>query len=373
MLSLLVLIVLCFIIALGVMAFIPQPSSVESLQGTEEVDAPPTPASFKAGSPTDEQRFSSFYSIDSRTGFVTHYNGGNSPDRTPSPVNSAHGETITMGPPRLWHGFESPDMRHSDNTPGGTTSIRNAPTEHTTVISGPRRVDSTHHNPLGNPSPPPASIYSQASMIRPGVGRKNLPVAKNRLNQSFAFPGLTHDVLSPTSLYGSPPPVTTPRGLATEYSPNIYSVLNHHSAPASPGDHPQRKQTYTDRTWKAKLSISTLHSSAASVHSMWMEPTPHKPPPPVLTPDIARFRGSSPYLGPKSASSGNNAPFATSGSNAPRTPKLSERHRTIQHYGAPQPYHPPVKESSFSRKGGHGQVLDPAQWRQLVLNAAAKP
>ncbi|KAI0281447.1 hypothetical protein BGY98DRAFT_1094919 [Russula aff. rugulosa BPL654] len=305
------------------MAFIPQPASVESLQGTEEVDAPPTPASFKAGSPTDEQRFSSFYSIDSRTG--------------------ARGETITMGPPRLWHGFESPDMRHSNNTPGGTTSIiRNAPTEHT---SGPRRVDSAHHNPLGNPSHPPASIYSQASVIRPGVGRKNLPVAKNRLNRSSAFPGLTHDVLSPTSLY----------------------------VPASPGDHPQREQTYTDRTWKAKLSISTLHSSAASVHSMWMEPTPHKPPPPVLTPDIARFRGSSPYLGPKSASSGNNAPFATSGSNAPRTPKLTERHRTIQHYGAPQPYHPPVKESSFSRKGGHGQVLDPAQWRQLVLNAAAKP
>jgi hypothetical protein len=324
-----VLIVLCFIIALWVMAFIPLPA--ESLQETEEVNAPPTPASFEAGSPTDERRFSSFYSVDSRTGFVTYYNGGNSPDCTPSPVNSSHGETITMGPPRLWHGFESRDMRHSNNTPGETMSMRNAPTEHSSVVSGPRRVDSFHHNPLGNPSPPPASINSGPSMIRPGLGRKNLFIAENRLYQPSAFPGLTRDALSPTSFHGSPPPVITPRDLATEYTPTLYSVLNHYTVPASPGGHSQREQTYPDRTRKVLPSISTFHSSAASVHPMWTEATPHKPPAPVLNPDIARFRGSSPYLGP---SSGNNAPFATSGSNAPLTPKLSEPHRTIQHYGA---------------------------------------
>ena len=359
------LIVLCLVIALGVMALIPRP--VELLQGTEEINAPPTPASFKAGSPTNELQFSTFYSIDSRTGFVTYNNGGKSPECTPSPANSTHGETVAMGPPRLWLDFENPNMRHSNNTPGGAMSMRNAPTERTSVISGPWRVDTFHHNPPGNPSPPPVSIYSQASMIRPGVGRKNLPIAKNRPNQSSAFPGLKRDALSPTSLNGAPPPVATgtPRDLAIEHSPTLSSVLNYYSVPPSPGD--------PDRTRKATPSISTFHSSAASVHTTWMETTPHKPPPPVLTPDIARFRGSSPYLGPKGPSSRNNAPLATSGSNAPLTPKLSEPHRTIQNYGTLQSYHPPVKESSFSRKHGDGQVLDQTQWRRLVLNVAAKP
>jgi hypothetical protein len=372
MLRLLVLIVLCFVIALGVMAFIPRPA--ESLQGTEEVNPPLTPASFIAGSPTNELRNSSFYSIDSRTGFVTYNNGGKSPDRTPSPVNSAHGETITMGPPRLWHGFESPNLKHSNNTYGGTMSMRNAPTEHTSVISGPQRVDPFHHNPLGNPSPPPASIYSPASMIRPDVGGKNSSIAENRLHQPSAFPGLKREALSPISRRGSPPPVTTPRDLATEYTPSLYSVLNHYPVPASPGDHSQLEQTYPDRTRKATPSISTLHSSAASVHPMWVEPTP--PPLPVLTPDIARFEGSSSYLSPKDPSSRNNASFATSGLNAPLTPEFSEPHRTMQHYGAHwahQSHHPPVKESSISRRGRDEQVLDQTQWRRLVLSAAAKP
>lgn len=365
MLRLLVLIVLCFIISLGVMAFIPRP--VESLQGTEEVNAPLTPASFIA-SPSDELRDSSFYSIDSRTGFVPCNNGGKSLDCAPSLVNSAHGETITMGPPRLRHGFESPNLRHNNNAYGGTISMRNAPTVHTSVIPGSRRVDPFHHNPLGNRSPSPTSIYSRASTIRPGVGGKNSSIADNRLNQSSAFPGLKRDALSPISLHGSPPPATTPRDLATEYTPTLYSALSHYPVPASPGDRSQREQTYPDRARRATPSMYTFHSSAASVHPTWVEPTPHTPPLPVLTQDIALFRGSSPYLGLKDPSSRNNAPFATSGSNVPLSPELSKPHR---HYGALRAYQSPVKENSFSRRGS--VVLDQTQWRQLVLNAAAKP
>ena len=347
------------------MALVPQP--VESLQVTEEVDVPPSPASFKAGNPTDEAI--SFYSIDSRTGFVSYNNGGNSPDCTPSPVNSARGDTVTMGPPRLWHGFESPNLGLGIDTYGGITgmSTRNAPTEHTSTVPGLQRVDSFHHNPLGNTSPPPVSINSRAPMIGPGVGGKNPPIAGKRLNQSPAFPGLKHDALSPSSLHGSPPPVTIPRDLTTEYTPTLYSVLGHYSVPASPEDHSQRKKTYPDRTRTETPSIYTINSSAASVYSTWVEPKPHIPPPPVLNPDIA---GSSSYLGPKDSSPGNNAPSATSRSNAPLTPKLSEPRGTMQYYGAlsaHQPYRPPVKERS------NGQVLDQPQWRRLVLNAAAKP
>jgi len=357
-----VLIVLCFVIALGVMALIPRP--VESLQGTEEVDPPFSPTSFGAGSlsPTDAMRNSFFYAIDSRTGFVTYSSGGKSSECTPSPVNIAQGETITMGPPRLRRGLESPNLRHSNNTHGGTISMRKAPTEHTSVISRPRRVDTFHHNPLGNHSPPPASIYSRPSMIRPGVGAKNAFIAKNRLNQSSAFPGLKRDALSPISLHSSPPPVIAPRDLASEYTPTISSVLSHNSVPASPEDHSQRERMYPDRAQTATPSIYSFYSSAASVHPMWEELTPHIPPPPVLTPDTARFRGP------------NNASFATSGSNAPLRPKLSEPHRATQHYGAlwaRQPYHPPAKENS--RRDSNGQVLDQSQWRRLVLNAAAKP
>jgi hypothetical protein len=361
------------------MAFIPRP--VESSQETEEVDRSPSPASFKAGSPTDEPRTTSFYSIDSRTGLVTYNNGGESPDPTPSPVNSAHGETDTMGPPRLWHSFESPNLRHSNNTYGGTMSMKNAPTEHSSVISGTRRVNSFRHSPLANHLPPPASIYSQASMNRLGVGGKNLSIAENSLTQSSAFPGLKRDALSPISLHGSPPPMDIPRDLVTEYPSTLFSPLSQYSgtqysAPASPADHSQREQTYPYRAQTATPNIHTSRHSAASVHPMWVEPTPPIPPLPVLTPDVARSQWSRSHLGSKIPSSGNNVSFTTSGLNAPPTPKLSEPHRTMQHHVASwahQSYHPPVRGSTFSRRDNDGQVLDQTQWRRLVLTAAAKP
>ena len=359
---LVLIVLLCFVIALGVTIFFSR--SVESSQETEEASPPSTPASFQAGSPVDEPRISSLYSVDSRTGFVAYNKGGESPDSAPSPVNSADGGTITVGP----HRFESPNFRHNNNTYGRNMSMRNAPspTGQTNVISGPRHVDSFHHNRFGNPSRPPSSIYSRASVIRPGVGEKNSSIAENRLNQSSSFPGLKHDhdAFSPFSFHGSPPPVTTPR----EYTPALYSALGR-SVPASPGD---REPTYPDRARTATPSIYTSHSSAASVHSMWVEPTLHIPPLPVFNPDSGRFQGPGSYLDP---SPGNNAPFATSRSNAPLTPKLSEPNRTMQYSGtlpAHQSYHPPVKKNSSSRRRSNEQVLDQPQWRRLVLNAAAK-
>jgi hypothetical protein len=375
-----VLIVLCFAIALGVVAFIPRP--VESLLETEEDDAPLTPASFKAGSPSDELRTVSFYSIDSRTGLVSYNNGGElseaslSPDWDSSPVKGAHRETITVGPPHLWQSFQRPNLRHSNDpsTCGGVMSMRNAPRERASVVSGPQRVDSVYRNPFYDPSPSPVPTYSPASKIRPGVGGEN-STAEDRPSPSSAFSELKHDALSPISLPNSPLPVTTPSGPATEYMPALYFTLSQYSTRASSGDHSQLEQTYPDSARTATPRVHSFHSSAASVHSMWAESTPLVIPPLVLAPDIARFRGFSSILDRKDSPSGNNASFAARGSVAPLNLKVSEPSRTVQYHGELSGHHssiPPIKESPFARRGSDGQVLDETQWWRLVLNAAGK-
>ena len=372
-------IVLCFAIALGVMAFIPRP--VEFLPETEEDDAPLTPASFKAGSPSDEHHTISFYSIDSRTGLVTYNNRGElseaslSPDWDSSPVNGAHRETITVEPPRLWwQNFQRPNLRHSnDTTYGGVMSMRNAPKEGASVVSGPQRVDSVYRNPFSDPSPPLVPT-SQASKIRPGVGESS-SIAEDRPNLSSAFSELKHDGLSPVSPPNSPLPVTTPRDRATEYTPTLYSTRSHYSVRASSGDHSLQDQTYPDSARTATPRVCSFHSSAASVHSMWVE-SPLVLPPLVLTPDVARFRGISSLLGPKISPSGSNASFAAKGPFVPLSLKVSEPSRTVQHNGelsGHRPYISPIQETPFVRRGSDEQVLDQTQWWRLVLNAAAKP
>ena len=348
------------------MAFVPRP--VKSLHGTEEVDVPSSPASFKAGSPMDEGRITSFYAIDSRTGQVTYNNDNKLSEEPLSPVNGGYRETITVGLPRPWHGFEDPNLRRSNNTYGRTMSGRNAPTAHASVVPVPQRVNSFNQYPLGNSSLPPVSISSPASMIRPGMGRQNSSIAKS------SSPRLQHDALSPTP--NSPAPMTTPRDNAAEYTPTLYSFPDHNPVQSPPGGHSQRGQTYQDRARMSMSSVYTFHSSAASVYSTWVEPTPHIPPPPVPTPKIARFRGPSSFIGPGYVPSRNYASSATSRSNAPPTPKLYEPHRTMQQYGgfsAHQSFHPPIKEGHFSQKGSDGQMLDQTQWQRLVLSAAAKP
>jgi len=170
--------------------------------------------------------------------------------------------------------------------------------------------------------------------------------------------------------------VTTPRDRAAEYTPTLYSILSHYSVPGS-GDHSQREeQTHPDSPRTARPSVYSFHSSAASVHSVWEESTPHVPPPPVLALDIARFRGPGSFLGPKNPSLGNHASFAARPSSVPLKRKVSEPSRTtVPHYGdhsAHRSYIPPVKASPFPRRGSDGQVLDQTQWWQLVLSAAAK-
>jgi len=177
--------VLCFAIALEVLAFV-----LDQYQGLKRTTHL-VPASFKAGTPPGERRTISFYSID---GQITYINRGEfpeaslSPDCAPSPVNGAYGETSIVGPPRLWQSFQSPSPRHS-STYGGTLSIGNALTN-TGVISGPQRVDSFYRN---DPSPLPVSIYLRASTIRPSAGEENSSTVEDR---SSTFSELKRDALS---------------------------------------------------------------------------------------------------------------------------------------------------------------------------------
>ncbi len=264
--------VFCFAIALGIMAFIPRP--VETLPGGKEDEMLSSPASFRAGSPTDEERPMSFYSIDSRTGLISYNDQGVLPDgplypgRDTTLVNGAPQGTITVGPPRLW----------------------DTPRDRAGVVSQPQGVDSFHRNPFRDPTPPPTSIHLQVA--RTGVGGENSSISDDGPNLSSAFPGLIHRA----------PSTAIQRDRATEYTPALSSVLNYYPLPKPVGVNSQPEQTQPDQARTTTPRAHPHHSMAASVHSRWAPPTPHALPPQVLNPGIAPFRAPSVSQGPRSPS-----------------------------------------------------------------------
>jgi hypothetical protein len=310
--------VFCFAIALGIMAFIPRP--VETLPGEKEDGMLPSPASFRAGSPTDEERPMSFYSIDSRTGLISYNDQGVLPDgplypdRDTTLVNGAPRGTITVGPPLLW----------------------DTPRDRAGVVSQPQGVDSFHRNPFRDPTPPPASIHLQVA--RTGVGGENSSIFDDGPNLSSAFPGL---------IYGAPS-TAIQRDRATEHT------------------QPDQARTTTPRA-------HSHHSMAASVHSKWAPPTPHTLPPQVLTPRIAPFRAPSVSQGLKGPSP---TYSGTRGSKPSLMRTVSQPTGTVQRFGGDavrRSYTLLGKEGPSPRKGSDGQALDRTQWQRLVLNAATKP
>ena len=222
-----VLIVLCFAIALGVMAFIPQPVEslpgaeedglpsnpdcfrassptadeqrtflssielpeslsrdrntcpansvhrvtipwpVESLQGTEDDDSTLNPGWFKVGSPTADERRTFLSST--RTGLVIHDNElreeSLSSDRNTSPVNSIHS---TLEPPHFWQNFEARNSRHSNETgsESGTLSMRNTSRGGTSTDSGSLRVGAFSPYSFHDSSTPRVSIHSHSPFGR---------------------------------------------------------------------------------------------------------------------------------------------------------------------------------------------------------------
>ncbi|KAI9510876.1 hypothetical protein F5148DRAFT_489760 [Russula earlei] len=331
-------IVLCVAIALGIMAFIPRP--VESLPGGDDDEDPSSPGSFKAGTPSEERQIS-FYSVDSRTGLVSYQDQGDiseeslSPDHDLTPVNESGHATVVGEPPLLWQGFQS-KLRLSNGTPpyDAAMSMRNAPGERTSLVSGPQRTDPYIRNPFRDPSLAPAFVHSPASMVKTGVGGEKLPGAPAPLDR-------THEAFSPISLHDPPPLVTIQRERATEYTPVLDSILNHYSRPAAVGNNSQSEEASPGLARMITSGAFSHHSAAASVHSKWEASTPHTLPPPVLTPGAARFQQPSRASGGlKELSLLHNPLFGAGGPNAALKRQASDPTRTVQRFGgsmAPQP------------------------------------
>ena len=358
--------VLCFSIALGIMAFIPR--SLETFPGEAEDDLPPSPASFGTGGPMDEERHTSFYSIDSRTGLVTYKDQGAfldmafSPDSDSTPVSRTHQATIVEGLPRyLQELYDSPTLRSSlsDSTNGGTISRADTPRDRISVVSRPQWVELFQSDPFRDPTSPPTSINSQASMIRTGVGGEISPLSKDRPKST----------LSLISLRDPPAPVTTQRDRSTLYS------IHHNSLSAPSESNLEPEQASPDHLQATTPSAYSFHSLAASVHSKWAEPTSHTVPPLALMPGIAHFHEPLAFWAGRTGPT-YDAPFGARGSKLGLMRTISDPTGTIRHTSVDvvrQPADLHVKESPFPRRGSDGQVWDRAQWQRLVLNAAGKP
>jgi len=355
-----VLAVLCFAIALGVVALVHQ--SVESLPKAED-DVPRSPEYIKDDSPSDDPQTISFHSIRTK-------------------VNNTNEETIELEPPHLWQSFRTRNSRQRNVAPtnGGTISTRDGPGEGTGVGSGPQHADSFCRKFLCYSPTSRVPINSQVSMIRPGVGGEITPVVKDRPNQSSALPKLQIDVSSPNPLRNSPSLVSTgmPRDSATEYTRTVYSVLSNDSVLTSPWDGSQWEPTYPDHARTMTHNAYPFHPAAANFHTMGVRINPYALLPSVpATPGVARLQDLSASRGPRGLSSGNNASFVTSGPNAPLMRGITQPRRTVQRSGgvtmAHHPSMPLVKESPPLRRGSDGQVLNQTQWWDLVRSAAAKP
>jgi hypothetical protein len=357
--------VLCFAIALGIMAFIPRP--LETFPGEEEGDVPPSPASFGTGSPMDEERHTSFYSIDSRTGLVTYNDQGAhldtafSSDSDSTPVSRTHQATIVEGLPRYLQGlYDSPTLRrsHSDSTNGGTISRGDTPRDRISVVSRPQWVELFQSDPFQDPTSPPTSINSQASMIRTGVGGEISPLSKDRPNST----------LSLISLRDPPALVATQRDRSTLYP------IHHHSLSAPFESDSKPEQASPDHLQAITPGAYSFHSLAASVHSKWAEPTSHTVPPLALMPGIAHFHEPLSFWGGLTSPT-YVAPFGARGSKPGLMRTISDPTGTMRHISVDvvrQPADLHVKDSPFPRRGSDGQVWDRAQWQRLVLSAAGK-
>lgn len=338
--------ILCFSITLGIMAFLPRPME------SEEIDFPPSPASFKAGSPSDEERPPSFHSFDSpmgspyddKSGFVDE---SLSAAGTPVLVNG-----VPQEPPRLWQSYQTQRSRNrTDDITGTASSV------YPDAKSGHQKADSLYLNPFSARSPPPPPVYTPAS------------------ETGHEFPSVM--LSTPSQLPALPEPIYGARAVtsnsmhhdrAAPYTPTTYTDLSPNSFPATFRGSHQPRHMYPDLLQTAIPRVYSFHSTTASVHSKWAVSPSHTL---TLTPGVAHPRHPSEFFHSQ------DIPRGTSTLKR----NVSEPNRTVLDHGGGLARRSPdlvpvtlsVNGSSLQRRGSDGQLVDHAQWQRLVLGAAAKP
>jgi hypothetical protein len=336
--------VLCFSFTLGFMAFLPRP--VESLSGSGEGEGelPYSPASFKAGSFSDGERPPSFHSLYPRMGLspydVTNGipNESLSTARTSVLVNRAPQES-----PSLWQSFQTQRLGNSADGPMNTKAMitsTDSPVKLASVDveSGRRQTSSLYLNLFSAHSPsPPLTPASE-------IGNEYPSVSLSMLSWPPAVPKLMDGARS----------VTVHHGRAAPYTPTIHTDPGEHSVPATFRESHQPHHMYPDVVQTASPRVYSLHSATASIHSKWAVSPPHILPPLALIPGVVHSNRFFHLQDPPSTY---------------RARKTSEPNSSVRDLARGSP----VTESSFQRRGSDGQVVDHAQWRRLVLGAAAKP
>lgn len=370
--------VLCFTTILIIMAFLPRP--VDSLSGGKEADFLPSPASFKAGSPSIEEadylpspvpfkaggpsieeRPPSFRSFDPRMG-QSHYD-----DKSEFPNQSLYPARALVvanrdpeEPVRLGKDFQT--QRSRNNADDISTKTINTRTDSPVkpasvdVKSRRRQPDPLYLDLFRTPSPPPLPVYT--------------PVAETDNEYPSVSLSMPRGLPTPNAMYGPRPMTSDPmyHDRAASYSPTSYTNPSAHPFPAALRESHQDHHSYPDVVPTAAPGVHSFRSATASVHSSWAVSPSHFPPPPALTPGVARFKQ---HPGPSIRST--DPASMPQVQNTTRTRKYSEPNPNHGGGLGHRSYALPVTEMPLRRRGTDGQLVDHAEWRRLVLDAAAKP
>lgn len=333
--------VLCFSITLGIMVFLPRP--VESLPESKEAGLPFSPASFKAGSFFDEERPPSFHPFDPHKGLTPYDVMGGFLDETLSPART--GTLVSRAPqksPRPWQSFPTQGLGNSTDGPMDIKTMINgtdkpAKPASVDVQSGRRQEADTLY----------LNIFSARSPSE--TGNQSPPVL-------LSMPSWPSTV--PKSMYGARS-ATMHHDRASLYTPKIYTDPGAHSFSAALTENHQPRHVYPDVVHTTSPHAYSFHSATASIYSKWATSPPHTHPPPALTPGVA-------------VAHSNNFVRLQDPPSTYRARTTSEPNASVRNL-ASRSHTLPATESSFQRRGSDGQVVDHAQWRRLVLGAAAKP
>jgi hypothetical protein len=332
---------------------------VDSLSGSGEAEFPPSPASFKAGSPFNEGRPPSFYSFDPRMGLSPYDDKSEFPDESLSPAPTfVVANRAPQELPRLGKSFRTLRLRNNADGPISPKTIitrTDSPVKPASVDvkSRRRQPDALYLNLLSPHSPPPLPLYTPYTPVSE-TGNKSPSASSSTSRRLPTIPKVTYGPRSMTSdsMYRA--------------APTSYTDPTAHSFP---GTLRESHHVYPDLVQTTSPGVNSFHSATASIHSKWAVSPPYILPPPVLTPGVVH---SSQLLRPTDPPSMYHAQTTT----FKRNRNISEPNTAVENHGGDpshRSYTLPVTEISLQRRGSDGQMVNHAEWRRLVLGAAAKP